>query len=535
MVNAGLLQRFSREQCIVCRVGGAQQPNVHPKGNIFVFNMLASSRSRAVGKAVPPEDGGPGSGDLKDLSIPSLDPAILVIDQFEEIFTSYPEHWQHRAGFFNQLRDLLKSNPQLHVLFVIREDHVAELDNYTQTMPGRLRIRYHLEPLREDQTIEAIREPGKLCGFEFAEGVLESLVKDLRTVPVKTRDGTVEIVGEFVEPLHLQVVCLSLLEKLPVGHTVTHSDIHAFADVDEALGVFYNNAVSRTVATTGVSEFQVRKWFDRQIITSAGTRGIVFAAEQSVAGIPVKAAAHLEAEKVLRAEPRAGATWYELTHDRFIGPILASNRAYYEKRSRRRNAEFGAIIFVMVVGLLGYFILTQKKAGNPAAIKAETDKAQQLGYEQGHKAAVQQQRETASLVARTLARPESNAEDDPSRSLAALGLVEATLDDPKKASDYFNRAREADPMMPLLVLDKAIADAQSHNDSVLSKLKIARRDYLESFDPFEGRSPAIKRYACEHNAFVIGASDLVVNSQDELKRWRKNYPYAELGAPTPNN
>jgi hypothetical protein len=138
-------------------------------------------------------------------------------------------------------------------------------------------------------------------------------------------------------------------------------------------------------------------------------------------------------------------------------------------------------------------------------------------------------------VARTLARPESNAEDDPSRSLAALGLVEATLDDPKKASDYFNRAREADPMMPLLVLDKAIADAQSHNDSVLSKLKIARRDYLESFDPFEGRSPGINRYACEHNAFVIGASDLVINAQDELKRWQKNYPYAELGAPTPNN
>jgi len=250
----------------------------------------------------------------------------------------------------------------LHLLFVIREDHVAELDGYAQSLPDAFRIRYHLDALRQEQAALAIREPAQLCGFTFGDGVLKTLIKDLRTVPVQTREGVVDVVGEFVEPLHLQVVCRSLFSKLPSGRMlITHDDVHAFADVDEALAHFYNSAVARTVRETRVSEGKLRKWFDTEIITAAGTRGIVFAGGRLAGSIDLRAAEVLEREKVLRPEPRAGATWYELTHDRFIGPIRESNHNWYRARSRRIARLTLSAVVVILVALVVALVHQQRK------------------------------------------------------------------------------------------------------------------------------------------------------------------------------
>src|SRR6202043_933295 len=34
-------------------------------------------------------------------------PCVAIFDQFEELFTSYPERWKDRRGFFEQVRDAL--------------------------------------------------------------------------------------------------------------------------------------------------------------------------------------------------------------------------------------------------------------------------------------------------------------------------------------------------------------------------------------------------------------------------------------------
>ena len=35
--------------------------------------------------------------------------SVAIFDQFEELFTLYPEHWKHRHNFFEQLRDTLNA------------------------------------------------------------------------------------------------------------------------------------------------------------------------------------------------------------------------------------------------------------------------------------------------------------------------------------------------------------------------------------------------------------------------------------------
>ena len=55
-------------------------------------------------------------------------PPLLILDQFEELFTTHRDRWQEAKGFFLQLREALDALPNLGVIFTMREDHVAKLD-----------------------------------------------------------------------------------------------------------------------------------------------------------------------------------------------------------------------------------------------------------------------------------------------------------------------------------------------------------------------------------------------------------------------
>ena len=52
--------------------------------------------------------------------------------------------------------------------------------------------------------------------------------------------------------------------------------------------------------------------------------------------------------RLVRAEQRAGALWYELTHDRLIEPIRASNPRFFERRTRRRLRR--AVVALVALG-----------------------------------------------------------------------------------------------------------------------------------------------------------------------------------------
>ena len=53
-------------------------------------------------------------------------------------------------------------------------------------------------------------------------------------------------------------------------------------------------------------------------------------------GLPNEAVEELEDRHLIRPEWRAGARWYELTHDRLIEPIRASNARSRARVARRR-------------------------------------------------------------------------------------------------------------------------------------------------------------------------------------------------------
>ena len=158
------------------------------------------------------------------------------------------------------------------------------------------------------------------------------------------RDTTVTRPGQFVEPVQLQVVCYQLWENLKNRHTgvITMKDLKQSGDVDTALASFYEEAIASVLhdgRVGGAPEIAVRNWFDQQLMTEAGTRGMVYRGETHT-WLPNMVVKLLEDRYLLRSETRSGGVWYELVHDRFVEPIVQANRAWWaQQRPLMRDAQ----------------------------------------------------------------------------------------------------------------------------------------------------------------------------------------------------
>lgn len=306
-------------------------------------------------------------------------PRVIIFDQFEELFTAYPQHWKERETFFQQLNATLETDPILHVVFSMREDYLAQLDSYADMLPFNLRARFRLERMRPRAALEAVRGPLANTKRSFAPGVAEQLVEDLRRVRIESHGGeTATITGEFVEPVQLQVVCQSLWEDLPsTVDTITSEHLRTFGHVDQALAAFYERAVGQAVPISDVGEQRLRAWFEKELLTPTGTRSTVHRGPEETAGIANAAVDLLEDQHLLRGEWRAGARWYELTHDRLIDPIRDSNRRWTElqrerhgRTIRRRFAIIG-IAALLLVSVLVWSLRARATAQAEAEMASE--------------------------------------------------------------------------------------------------------------------------------------------------------------------
>jgi hypothetical protein len=261
-------------------------------------------------------------------------PQVLIFDQFEEILTLDPADQEAKRKFFEETGAALR-NQQRWALFSMREDYVGALEPYVGSLPSRLRTMFRLDLLSPAAARLAIREPASCRGVEFKKDAADLLIKDLRTMLVQQQDGKAEErSGPYIEPVQLQVVCHRLWSRLPEGATSidTGQIDPKGGDVDAALAEYYAEWV-RTIAKEDLAqERAIRDWFEHALITEHGTRGQVLLTPKESQGLDNETIERLVKEAhLVRAEARRGSTWYELAHDRLIGPVRASNTAWREK------------------------------------------------------------------------------------------------------------------------------------------------------------------------------------------------------------
>lgn len=363
LINTRLIPQLREEEGFsvlpMGRVSGQLPADVVAVDNLFVFNLLASLDQSGSNPArlthltlteflahLVTDDGLTWryepllAVETMPMPTPPTSEATssarfaLIIDQFEEIFTTHPERWQEREAFFRQLEAALAANPNLWVVLTLREDYVAALDPYSPLLFNRLRARFYMKRMDVNAALEAVQAPAKLYGRPFAPGVAEVLVQDLSRIKVLGQMTAQP--GQYVELVQLQVVCYQLWENVrscPAG-PITQADL-PLGYIDQALTHFYEDALADTlrdlaVQQAGVSECTLRIWFTNELITETGIRNILLRNEQAVqtGSLANAAVDHLVRCYLLRTELRAGGAWVELVHDRFVEPIRQSNQVW---------------------------------------------------------------------------------------------------------------------------------------------------------------------------------------------------------------
>jgi hypothetical protein len=214
--------------------------------------------------------------------------------------------------------------------------------------------RYHLERLQEAAAIEAISNPVLASDRRYDTGVAQAIVQDLLETHSRDIQGKpVTVRGEFVEPVQLQVVCSNLWSSVPASEKlITKTHLEQSGSVDEALRKFYDSSLANVTRETHVPEEKIRRWFDHALVTSAGTRGTVFRDIEMTAGMPNRVVVSLENVHLIRGDWRAGAQWYEITHDRMLRPIRESNRAWLERATRNYRLKVGIPAAALVSGVI---------------------------------------------------------------------------------------------------------------------------------------------------------------------------------------
>ena len=273
---------------------------------------------------------------------------VLIFDQFEEILTLAPSDREARAGCFEQIGQALRDRSRW-ALFSMREEFVAGLDPYLRPIPTRFDKghRYRLDLLSPEAAREAMKEPARTAGVEFTDTAADKLIDDLRSVRVQQGDGTtVAVPGDMIEPVQLQVVCRRLWDGLtPDDRSIDLDDIQNVGDVDTALRSYYADSIEAVRDKTGIRERLIRDWMDAQLITAQGIRGQVLlgpdVSPPDRNGLANRAIWSLVDTHLVRAEQRRGATWFELAHDRLLGPIRKDNTDWREHNlsALQRQAE----------------------------------------------------------------------------------------------------------------------------------------------------------------------------------------------------
>lgn len=128
---------------------------------------------------------------------------FIIIDQFEEIFTSDEE--DAIEIFKKNITNFLQINPNTKIIISIREDF------YTALLKSELfayinKNDYTLSPLKSLKAIEAIVEPAKKMEYTFEEGLPEQIVCDLQAnLESESSQG--------IDPSQLQIVCDKLYQE----------------------------------------------------------------------------------------------------------------------------------------------------------------------------------------------------------------------------------------------------------------------------------------------------------------------------------
>lgn len=309
---------------------------------------------------------------------------ILILDQFEEIFTIHSEY--ERELFLDHLSHLVRgvppaenlpsgishitventghenldeTPPRVRVVLSLREDFLGWLEELSSRIPGVLDNRLRLLPLSRESAELALNEPSGIEDIRLATqpfqieesartAVLDFLEQDVRPPTYRASND--------IEPFQLQLICqhieeLALKKESAVNGTPTTiglSDIGGEARLRRILRKF---CIRQIKAAPFFQRNGVKKLCSENLISVNGRRLRMEESEiNAILGVKPSTLRVLVDRRLLRTDKVIDETYYELSHDSLVDSILMLSRW------RLLRKTFGKIIVVALI--IFYLIAT---------------------------------------------------------------------------------------------------------------------------------------------------------------------------------
>ena len=113
----------------------------------------------------------------------SDEPALIVVDQFEEVFTLCNDE-SLRQPFIDNLINLVQSHGTKHiVILTMRTEYTTQVAQLETLQPLFERGQVHVTPLSVNELQDAIEKPAASIGLKFEDGIIDKLVRDILGEP----------------------------------------------------------------------------------------------------------------------------------------------------------------------------------------------------------------------------------------------------------------------------------------------------------------------------------------------------------------
>ncbi len=381
LLNAGVAELLRNEKCLplVVRVNDVQHGPF--------TSILEGIRTAAERQSVEYAPGSQASlwhffktaefwGQGDQLQTP-----VLILDQFEELFTL--QSVEARAAFLSDLgflvrgvcpsttsqtdldpaksgdlrSELTDTPPALRIVLSLREDFLGLLEEAADWIPQILDHRFRLTPLSKEAAEEALTGPAEVDDdilqtkpFTYAPEAVTTIIAHLsrRSGPpttvkqTKERGGwkglfrrsgqqTTYTVG-YIEPSQLQLICQRIeciaakrQRSTDSALTITMRDIGGEAALSQTLQDFYKQQIH---AVSSRRQRRAARRLCELYLISPDNRRLSIEEHEIHRQLKLsgKILGKLVDRRLLRSDQRADSTYYELSHDTLVEPILATRR-----------------------------------------------------------------------------------------------------------------------------------------------------------------------------------------------------------------
>lgn len=197
---------------------------------------------------------------IETLYFDYLTPLLIVFDQFEELFISGSD--QEKKEFIQSISEILQSSIKVKFIFSLREEYLAELDDFEEEIPSFFDFRFRIEKMRRKTLEKVIFNIIEKAGIQIKNEKIPGQIID----NISNTKGAVELP-------YLQVY----LDKLKRVADEDGKDMHfterliqEVGELDDVLGDFLDEQIS--LITTKAVDRKFVEIILKQMISVEGTK-----------------------------------------------------------------------------------------------------------------------------------------------------------------------------------------------------------------------------------------------------------------------